>query len=268
MGRRGVVALAALLALGIAIHAVHAVTGFGGAGVDAAINTWVYDGVLFGAALGCALRAVLVRPCRFAWAVLALGLGAWASGDLYWSLVVEGTPAEETVTLGDVGWLSFYPACYLALALLVHARVPRLSRSMWLDGLIGALACGALGAALILPTMIEMASGAATPVLIVNMAYPVGDLMLLGMVVGVFAVSGWRPDRMWLLLGGGLAASAVADAVYLDQLARDTYASGGWVDTLWLAAVSLIALAAWQPAPKVREARRGLRTPCCPSCSV
>ena len=253
-------ALAGLLAAGLVLPAAHAVTGFGGAGVDRLIETWVYDGVLLDAALGCALRAAFVPRCRVAWAVLAAGLGAWASGDLYWSLVVEGTPAEDTVTLGDAGWLSFYPACYLALALLVHARVPQLSRSVWLDGLIGALACGALGAALILPTMIDAAAGADTPVLIVNMAYPVGDLMLLGTVVGVFAVSSWRPDRMWMLLGGGLAASAAADAIYLDQLARDTYASGGLVDTLWLASALLIALAAWQPAPKVREARRGLRT--------
>jgi two-component system, cell cycle response regulator len=259
-GRRGVLALGLLLAVALAVHALHAVTGFGGAGVDEAVNTWIYDGVLFGAALACALRAVLVGRSRIAWAVLSAGLGAWASGDLYWSLAVEGTPAEDGITFGDAGWLSFYPACYVALALLVYARVPRLPRSVWLDGLIGALACGALGAALILPQLIEAAAGAESFTLIVNLAYPVGDLMLLGMVVGVFAVSSWRPDRMWLLLGGGLAASAVADAVYLDQLARDTYATGGLVDTLWLTAVLLIALAAWQPAPRVRESRRGLRT--------
>ena len=258
--RRGVAALGGLLVAALVAHAVHALTRFGGEGVDEAVTTWLYDGVLFGAAAVCASRAVLVRDRRMPWAALAVGLAAWASGDLYWSLAVEGTPAEETVTLGDAGWLAFYPACYLALALLVYARIPRLPRAVWLDGLIGALACGALGAALILPTLIAAAEGAATPTLIVNMAYPVGDLMLLGMVVGVFAVSGWRPDRMWLLLGGGLATSAAADVLYLGQLARDTYVSGGLVDTLWLAAVLLIASAAWQPAPRVREARRGLRT--------
>jgi two-component system, cell cycle response regulator len=258
--RRGVAALGVLLALGLVVHAVHAVTGFGDATVDEAITTWLYDGILFGAALACMLRAVLVARYRVAWGLLAAGLGLWAAGDLYWTLAVEGTPSEDEITLGDAGWLSFYPACYLALALLVHARVPRLPRSVWLDGLIGALACGALGAALILPTLTAAAAGAETGVLIVNMAYPIGDLMLLGMVVGIFAVSSWRPDRLWLLLGGGLAASAIADAVYLDRLARDTYFSGGLVDTLWLAAVLLIALASWQPAPRVREARRGMRT--------
>jgi two-component system cell cycle response regulator len=258
--RRGVAALGALLVAGVLVHALHAVTRFGGESVDAAVTTWIYDGVLFGGAAICAARALLVPAQRLPWGILAAGLAAWAAGDLYWSLVVEGTPAEETVTLGDAGWLAFYPACYLALALLVHARVPRLPRSVWLDGLIGALACGAFGAALILPTLTSAAAGAATSTLVVNMAYPVGDLMLLGLVVGVFAISSWRPDRMWLLLGGGLAMSAAADALYLDQLARGTYSTGSLVDTLWLTSMLLIASAAWQPAPRVREARRGLRT--------
>ena len=258
--RRGVLALGLLLATALAVHALHAVVPFGGDGVDEAITTWVYGGLLFGAALACALRAALVAHCRLPWALLAFGLAAWAAGDLYWSIAIEGTPSEDEVTLGDVGWLSFYPACYLALALLVHARVPRLPRSVWLDGLIGALACGALGAALILPSLTASAAGAETATLIVNMAYPVGDLMLLGMVVGVFAVSSWRPDRLWLMLGCGLAASALADGMYLDRLARDAYVAGGLVDTLWLASALLIALAAWQPAPRVRAARRGLRT--------
>ena len=258
--RRGVLALGLILAAALALHAVHALVRFGGGGVHDLIGTWVYDGVLFGAALACALRAALVTRHRLPWALLAGGLAAWAGADLYWTLAVEGTPSEDEVTLADAGWLSFYPACYLALALLVHARVPRLSRSVWLDGLIGALACGALGAALILPSLTAAATGAETATLIVNMAYPVGDLMLLGMVVGVFAVSSWRPDRLWLLLGCGLATSALADGIYLDRLARGTYSAGGLLDTLWLASSLLIAFAAWQPSPRVREARRGLRT--------
>jgi diguanylate cyclase (GGDEF)-like protein len=258
--RLGVRLIAMLLAAALALHAVHAVTGFGGAGVDDAIATWLYDAVLFGAALLCAARAVLVASRRLAWGVLALGLAAWASGDLYWTLVVEGTPAEDTVTLGDVGWLAFYPACYVALGMLVVARVPRLPRSAWLDGLIAATAAGAAGAALILPTLIDGVSGAPMDTMIVNLAYPVGDIMLLGMVVGVFTASGWRLDRMWLLFGGGLAASAAADALYLDRLWRDLYTSGGLIDTLWLASALLMAAAAWQPAPPVREARRTVWT--------
>jgi two-component system cell cycle response regulator len=255
--RRGVRALGCLLAAALAVHVVHGFTHFG---ADELVNTYLYDGVLFGAALACAARAVLVPDRRVAWGVLAAGLAAWASGDLYWSLVVEGTPAEETVTLGDAGWLAFYPAAYIALGMLVRARGPRLPRAAWLDGLIAGTAAGALGAALFLPVLIDSAAGAPLGTLIVNLAYPVGDLMLLALVVGVFTATGWKVDRMWLILGSGLVASAAADVLYLDRLARDLYATGGLIDSLWLAATLLIAAAAWQPAPPVREATRSVAT--------
>ena len=35
----------------------------------------------------------------------------------------------------------------------------------------------------------------------VNLAYPLGDLLLLSLVVASFALSGWRPDRGWMLMG-------------------------------------------------------------------
>ena len=254
--RRGVRALGFVLAAAVLVHAAGAVGGFGGN----VIGTWVYVGVLVGAAAICAARAALVPARRAAWGLLALALSSWAAGDAYWSLVVEGTPGEEAVTLADTGWLVFYPACYAALALLVAARVARLPRSAWLDGLIAATACGALGAALLLPRLIDAAAGAETWTLALNLAYPVGDMMLLAVVVGVFTATGWRLDRMWLLLGGGLAASAVADGVYLDLLARGAYSTGGLLDTLWLAAAVLMAAAAWQAAPRTGEARRSIGT--------
>ena len=258
--QRAVIALAAVLVAGVALHALHAVTGVGGDVVDEAIVRWLYAVVLLGGAAVCAARARLVPERRVAWLVLATGLGAWAAADVYWSIAIEGTPAEETITLGDAGWLAFYPACYVALGMLVRARVPRLPRSAWLDGVIAATAAGALGAALFLPPLIDSAAGAPTVTLMMNLAYPVGDLMLLALVVGVFTATGWHLDRMWLLLGGGLAASAVADAAYLQQLAHETYVSGGLLDTLWLASVLLMAAAAWQPAPRMPAARRGIGT--------
>ena len=57
-----------------------------------------------------------------------------------------------------------------------------------------------------------------------NLAYPLGDLLLLGLVVAIFGLSGWRPGRAWVLLGLGLMLSAVADGIYLLQTVEGTYA--------------------------------------------
>ena len=80
-----------------------------------------------------------------------------------------------------------------------------------------------------------------------NLAYPLGDVLLLSAVFGVFSLTGWRPGHRWQLIGIGILASTAADAVFLFQSANGTYVEGTWVDVLWPAAMLLIALAAWTP---------------------
>ena len=50
-----------------------------------------------------------------------------------------------------------------------------------------------------------------------TLAYPLGDIVMLSLVVGVIALTGWRPGRTWSLLLAGLAALAVADVAYTLQ---------------------------------------------------
>jgi diguanylate cyclase (GGDEF)-like protein len=249
-----------LLGAGLVVHVAHAIVGFGGHEADHLVGDVLYVALLIGSALMCGLRAALVRERRVPWAILAAGLLCWASGDLYWSIAIEGTKAADGVTLADAGWLSFYPAAYVAIVLLVRARMPRFRSSLWLDGLIGSLAVGGLGTAVVLPTIEHSASGAAPLTLAVNLAYPIFDLLLVGAVLAVFALTAWRPDRMWLLLGVGLAVSGVADGWYELALAKGTYVSGGLTDSLWVASTLVIARAAWAPVPRARSIRlEGLR---------
>jgi two-component system cell cycle response regulator len=243
-------ALAGLLAL----HVVHAFTGFGGSRVDAMIDTGVYDGVLVASAVLCVMRGAFVRESRLGWLTLGAGLLLWASGDVYWSIAVEGTPSEDVATLADVGWTAFYPACYLAIVVIARSRVRVAGMSLWVDGAIGALGVFALGAAVVLPTVLPDAEGLDALTLAVNGAYPVFDLVLLGLVIGVFGITGWRPDRTWLLLGCGFAAAAVADGWYLYSLAQDSYAAGGPIDSVWMLALLLMAAAAWQPTTQAPPA--------------
>ena len=93
----------------------------------------------------------------------------------------------------------------------------------------------------------------------VNLSYPLGDLLLLSLVVASFALSGWRPDRGWMLIGLGLGLMAVGDGIYLFQSAKGTYVEGTLLDALWPAAALLVGAAAWQPTVHARgPAHRGL----------
>jgi diguanylate cyclase (GGDEF)-like protein len=116
--------------------------------------------------------------------------------------------------------------------------------SLWLDGATSALAAGALGAAVLVELVLEQTSGSLSTV-ITNLAYPLGDVLLLSAVFGVFALMGGHPGRRWLLLGLGILATTMADSIYLFQSANGTYVDGTWVDVLWPASLLLIASAAW-----------------------
>ena len=56
-------------------------------------------------------------------------------------------------SLADAGWLVAYPLFYLGIILLIRDRVPGLGGGLWLDGLIGALAVGAVSAAAVVPLL-------------------------------------------------------------------------------------------------------------------
>ena len=74
-----------------------------------------------------------------------------------------------------------------------------------------------------LPGRSESASGQGLEVA-VNLAYPLADLVLLGVIVGALAGTGWRLDRSWMLLLAGIAVFWLADSLYLVGNADGTYA--------------------------------------------
>jgi len=80
-----------------------------------------------------------------------------------------------------------------------------------------------------------------------SLAYPVGDLLLLTLVIGVFALTGWRPGAVWGLLGVGLAGLALADILFLWLDTRGAYAEGSLLDALWPASALAMGFAAWRP---------------------
>jgi diguanylate cyclase (GGDEF)-like protein len=243
----GLRAFAALTGLALLAYAAHAAFGLGSPELDGFFHDWVYCGLVTAAGAACVMRAVVVREERAAWVVMGLGLLAWAAGEVTWTLLYADKPDPSAPSVADVLQLSFYPASYTSLLLLARSRTDSFRSSLWLDGAIAALTVAALIATLAFQPIVDATSGGPAEIA-VNLAYPVGDLLLLGLVVAVFGLNGWRPDPVWLLLGGGLALTAVADGLYLFQSATDQYVQGTLLDIAWPASALLVAVAAWQPA--------------------
>ena len=150
-------------------------------------------------------------------------------------------------------YLAFYPAAYVGLVLLLRARGGRFPASVWLDGAIGAVGLGAALGALLFPIVIDR-TGGDTATIVTNMAYPIVDLALLGLVACVIGAMQWRVDWSWSLLAGGFALFAVADTFYLYQTARGTYATDSWLDLGWPGAMTLVAFASTRPGHRLKAA--------------
>jgi two-component system, cell cycle response regulator len=209
---------------------------------------WVYEGIELLAALGCLGRAVLVRAERSAWFFIGAALLATTSGDILYDFWYDGNPPFPSAA--DLAYLAFYPLLYVGIVLLLRRRVSTFNASLWLDGLVAATAAGALGASVLVEVVVNSTHGDQLVVL-TNMAYPIGDILLLGLLVFVFSVTRWQPGRAWTLIAMGLVFNTVGDGLFLYATAAGTYVEGTYLDLVWPLSLVLVALAAWQRPGRV-----------------
>ncbi len=235
----------------VAVFFAHAEFGLGGGAVNGLTQQWLYDGVITGAAVSCLARAKLRGSERVFWLLVGLALAFVAASDIYGSLVFGARGSRPTPSFQDVLYLPYYPLLYAALVLLLRSRIAPFRAGAWLDA---GIAAAASAAAAIAAAPIVLGGGrGGSASLATNMTYPLGDLVLLGILLVVFALSGWRPGRTWLLLGLGLALCTIADTGYAYAETQGNYGFAGLLDSLWLLSALTIAVAAWQMDPRPRK---------------
>lgn len=224
---------------------IHGVTGFGDERVHSFLDNWVSDLAVWTAAAVCLVGATRAERGRAAWFLVGAALVSWAIGDTIWSL--RGNP-DEVVTVSDVFWLAWYPLLVGALVLLVRDRVPAFELHRWVDGLVVMLLVATPWVALFLEPAARHSHASALDAA-VDFAYPLGDAVIVGATLGVIALMGWRPGRMWIALGIAFTALGIADAVYSVDALGHTYTTDTTFDALWIVGLALLAYAAWLPHP-------------------
>ena len=227
---------------GLAVFALHAGAGVGGTAADHFVEIWVYFGLEALAVVAIATRAILVPDERIAWAWLAAGLAAYTIGRPRLDVRLQRRRA---------GALGRRPALSVVLSGVVHrapAAGPLATVTLQPQRLARrdrvALAVGAVGAAFLLEMALDHTEGEPLAVA-TNLAYPLGDVVLLALVVGVFWLVGRDAGIEWLVIGGAFFATAVADGIYLWMSAVGTYQEGSLLDILWPLMGIMLAVAAW-----------------------
>jgi two-component system, cell cycle response regulator len=218
-----------------------------GDGLHFAIGGPLYDAVVLGAGVACLVRASDYKRERAAWLLIGLAILFWGAAEVYWTAFIDGNASAPYPSLADVGYLAFYPLAYAGLAMLVRARAHEIDWRLWMDGAIAALGTAALGAAFVFDFVAEKATGNTIEV-VTTLAYPLGDIAMVSMVLGVVALTGWRPGRTWSLLLAGLSALVIADIAYTLQSTDATLPGGNWIDPIYLIGAICLGAAVWQPA--------------------
>lgn len=219
--------------------------GVGGAGVGDFLNGPLYDAVIVSAGLACLIKAGDAGRERSAWLAIAAAVLCWGASEIYWTAVLLDDPAPPYPSPADIGYLAFYPLAATGVYLLVRSRARELDWRLWMDGLIAALGTAALGAALVFEFVADHASGTTIEVA-TTLAYPLGDILLVSLVVGVVALTRWRPGRTWSLLLTGLAALVVADVAYTLQTTDASLPGGNWIEPIYLLGAVCLGAEAWQ----------------------
>jgi diguanylate cyclase (GGDEF)-like protein len=236
-------AIGVVLFGGTALVALHDWAGIGG--FDAFLNGPLYDAIIVSAGLACLLKARGAGAERRAWIVIAAAIFSWAAGEIYWTAEIEGNPSAPYPSPADIGYLVFYPLAVAGLVLLVRARAHQLDWRLWIDGLIAALGTAALGAAVVFEFVADRTTGSTLEV-VTTLAYPLGDIALVSLVVGVVALTRWHPGATWTLLLAGLATMGVADIAYTLQTNGVGILSGDWVEPIYLLAAAFVGSVLWR----------------------
>lgn len=202
------------------------------------------------AAWACWLRARRSpRELKLAWRLLGAATLSWALGQTYWAWFELSTGAPpEVPSPADIGYLALLPLAALGVTALVrHTGRARVDPRPLLDGAIvgssfifAAFALGLEG--------IVLDSLQTDVALIVNLLYPFGDGVVLGVVLTRLSRAPPQARGVVALLATGFLMLAIADLWFLVVDAQGVYSTGGVLDAFWIMGFQLIGLAAMRPA--------------------
>ena len=197
------------------------------------------------------LRLRRTTRLRGAWTSLAAGVVLYNLANLVYLLHDQNMRPIPSPAPSDVPYLLAYGAFVVGVVLMTQHRYGRGLESVRLDGAVAGLSIAAV-AALFWFNQVLVISGRPLQV-VVGMAYPLLDLVLLVVLVSGLAPSRYRPDVSTSLMMLGFVCFVVGDVIYLNQQVSGTYRPGTLLDCSWVVALWLIGLAA--SAPEERRSR-------------
>ncbi len=222
-------------------------------GFDVPVDGWGLDAFEVISCVMCLARAFTGSyhgRGRAVALVLGTSLLSWTIGDVATTVESLHGQTPSVPSVADLFYLAFYPLAYVAVVLFLKAEARGLSRSSWLDGLVAGLGAASVCATYAFHGALLAAGGRLT--LATDLAYPVGDLLLLALIAGGTNLLPKGRRRPWALIAAGMGVNVLGDTFNL--LGSDFGSSrlGSVLNGIaWPAAILLMSMAVWvrPPAP-------------------
>jgi signal transduction histidine kinase len=225
---------------------------------------WLNSGPAYNVIGVSAVVAILVgarrnaRGRRLPWYLFALGQTLYVLGDVFsdnYEWFFGG--ALPSVSIADAFYLSFYLPLIAGLLLLIRERRGGQDRESLVDSLVITVAAAAFSWTFLMAPDVHQAASLSTK--LVALAYPLMDVLVLGVLVRLMVANGPRAVGFALLVLGFLA-QLVADSIYGWQLLHGGYVKGGPLDIGWAIFYALLGASALHPSTRALVERELTQT--------
>ena len=231
--------------------------GLGGPGVSRTVSNVSLDVAALAASACCLAKARITSGrVRWVWVLLGLATLSWGLGQVVWtwyeSILGHDVPFPSFADVGYLGMVPLTAAGLLALPVNAQSLASR-ARSV-LDGLMIASALLLVRWLLVLGPLID-AGADRLIALVISLAYPLGDVVLVTIVLFILARvrQSHAASIPLVMVATGLVTFAVSDSGFAYLTLTNSYASGAEIDLGWFVGFVLIMLAALQPPRATAE---------------
>jgi len=188
---------------------------------------------------------------RAPWLLIGAGVLVHAAGDLVYSFHDQNLVPIPVPAPSDVVYFASYVLLVAGVLLLTQSHVGRVRPAVRIEGIMVGLALAALAVLLWYGPVLSV-TGTIWRVVIAD-GYPVGNLVLLVLLISSLAPNAYQPNVPVALLLLAVAWFVFGDIVYFNQVSAGTYVPRTFLDATWVIGLWLAGLA----ATSVDERRSG-----------
>ena len=213
---------------------------------DLALSSY-YDLVAIGAMLVAYRGLAHNRPARRrGWLLVLGGFSGWVLGDLVYAAEQQMWHGDVYPAPSDAVYLGAYGI--LAAGALVMVRTRRAGRDMTalLDATIIATGAAVVAAVFVIAPLAGD-SGLTSFGKVVSSAYPIGDILLIAVIVRMWAAPGAQTAAFRLLLAA-LGLTLSGDILWNASVLATGSQVNHWSDAMWLTSYIVVSAAACVPS--------------------